>query len=200
MQIFNLPQRSEEWNQIRRGVLTASDAATIAANGIGLETLCLRKALEICTDIQTESYINEDIERGVEQEEEARALYSIKTGYKIQQVGFIKSQELVGCSPDGLIDEEGLVEFKCRNELNHFKRLLGYAIDREHYAQCQMQLLITGRKWNDYVCYNRNFPLDKQLVIERVYPDKKEMDKIQKGLERGHELIVKHLKKFGEKK
>lgn len=200
MQIYNLPQRSDEWYAIRRGVLTASDAATIAANGTGLETLCLRKALELCTNIVLDSYTNEDIERGVEQEQEARALYSIQTGNTIQQVGFIKADDYVGCSPDGLIEKDGLVEFKCRNELNHFKRLLGYTIDREHYAQCQMQLLITGRKWNDYVCYNRNFPLDKQLVIERIYPDKKEMDKIQKGLERGHELIAKHLKKFGEKK
>lgn len=200
MQVFNQPQRTAEWYALRRGCLTASDAATISANGIGLETLCLRKALELCTGIESDSYTNEDIERGIEQENEARALYSIQTGNTVTQVGFIMMNHLIGCSPDGLVGEDGLTEFKCLNNLNHFRRVLGYKISREHYSQCQMQLLITKRKWNDYVCYNRNFPLEKRLVIERVYPDQKEIDKIKAGLERGHKLICNYLKKFGEKK
>lgn len=196
MEIFNFPQRSEEWYNIRLGVLTASDAATIMANGTGLETLCLRKALELITKKSQSEYTNEDIERGVELESEARSLYQIQTNNQVDTVGFIKIDSLIGCSPDGLIEEEGLVEYKCRNNLNHFKRILGYPIDREHQAQMQMQMLVTKRKWVDYVCYNPNFSLDKQLVIERVYRDEKMIDKISVGLEHGTYLIKKHLTQY----
>lgn len=199
MEIYNFPQRSEEWYKIRRGVLSASDAATIAANGRGLETLCLNKALEIVTGKSSSEYTNEDIERGVSLENEARNFYELKTGNQVQEVGFIKLNEYVGCSPDGLVGKDGLTEYKCRNDLNHFKRVLGYSIDREHRYQLQMQLFITDRKWNDYVCYNRNFPLDSQLIIERVYPDEVMIRELKEGLERGVELIQKYLKKFKEK-
>lgn len=199
MQIYNFSQRSEEWYKIRRGVLTASEAATIAANGQGLETLCLRKALELVTDKTVNEYTNEDIQRGIELEHEARTLYEIRTGNHVQEVGFIKQTDFVGCSPDGLVDEEGMTEFKCRNSLNHFKRVLGYTIDREHRYQLQMQLLVADRKWNDYVCYNRNFPIDSQLVIERVYRDEDMIEELHEGLIRGTELIKKYLKRFEEK-
>lgn len=199
MKVYNFPQRSEEWYKIRRGVLTASDAATIAANGKGLETLCLHKALELVAQLDSDSYINEDIERGIELEHEARSLYELKTGQVVEEVGFIKESELVGCSPDGLVGEEGLTEYKCRNQLNHFKRLLGYKIDREHDLQMQMQLAITKRKWCDYVCYNRSFSKQDQLVIERVYPDNKKIKLIREGLERGQNLIQKYLDEYARK-
>lgn len=199
MEIYNFEQRSEDWYKVRLGVLSASDAATIAANGKGLETLCLHKALEIITGKISDSFTNEDIDRGVQLEDEARALYELTTGNLVQQVGFIKESEFVGCSPDGLVNEDGLTEYKCRNDLNHFKRLLGYKIDREHDLQVQMQLALTKRKWNDYVCYNENFPLDSQLVIERVYPDKAKIEAIRKGLDNGVLLIKKYLDKFNRR-
>lgn len=199
MQIYTFPQRTPEWYAIRRGVLSASDAATIAANGTGLETLCLRKALEIATDRSEDSFTNSDIERGIELEHEARSLYELQTGNLVKEVGFIKQTEFVGCSPDGLVGEEGMTEFKCLNDINHFKRVLGYTISREHRYQCQMQMMIANRKWNDYTCYNRNFPLNSQLVIERVYRDEDMIEELNEGLIRGTELIRKYLKKFEDK-
>ena len=200
MEIYNFEQRSEEWYKIRLGVLSASDAATIAANGKGLETLCLQKAMEIVTGHSQESFTNEDIERGVELEHEARSLYELKTGRLVKQVGFIKICERIGCSPDGLVDADGLVEFKCRNSLNHFKRLLGYKIDREHRLQMTMQMIVCEKKWADYVCYNRDFSVENQLVIERVYPDEKDVKAIKDGLVSGVALIAKYLKQYEEKK
>lgn len=199
MQIYNFEQRTPEWYQIRLGVLSASDAATIAANGKGLETLCLHKAMEIVTGLSQESFVNEDIERGIELEHEARSLYELKTGRLVKEVGFVKMSERIGCSPDGLVEQDGLVEFKCRNSLNHFKRLLGYKIDREHRLQIQMQMLICEKKWTDYVCYNRGFSADSQLVIERVYPDENDVKLLRDGLVHGLALIAKYLKQYEDK-
>lgn len=199
MQIYNFEQRSEDWFKVRLGVLSASDAATIAANGKGLETLCLQKAMEIVTGHSQEGYSNEDISRGVELEHEARSLYQIKTGNVVQEIGFVKIDELIGCSPDGLVGDDGLVEFKCRNSLNHFKRLLGHKIDREHRLQMQMQMLVCERKWCDYVCYNREFSQENQLVIERIYPDEKDIKALKDGLVAGVCLIGKYLREYEEK-
>lgn len=199
MEIFNFEQRSEEWYRVKLGVLSASEAATIAANGKGLETLCLTKAVELATGKMSDSYTNADIERGIELENTARSLYEITTGRTVEQVGFIKIAPHIGCSPDGLVGLEGLTEYKCKNDTNHFKRILGYPIEKEYDMQMQMQMFITDRGWCDYVCYNKHYPIKSQLIITRVYRDEEKIKLIQKGLDRGVELIESYLTKFKEK-
>lgn len=199
MEVFNFEQRSEEWYKIRLGVLTASNAATIAANGKGLETLCLSKAVELATGKVLDSYTNEDIERGIELEDKARSLYEITTGQTVTQVGFVKISPFIGCSPDGLVGEKGLTEYKCKNYTNHFKRILGYPIEKEYDMQMQMQMAVTNREWCDYVCYNRDYPIKAQLIITRVHRDDEKIKLIEKGLARGVDLIQEYLEKFKEK-
>jgi hypothetical protein len=40
-----------------------------------------------------------------------------------------------------------------------------------------MNLLITGRKWWDYVSYNPNYK--ESLIIFRILPDKEKFDKLK---------------------
>lgn len=178
-------QGGEEWLAIRLGKFTASDAQAIATNGVGLETLCFQKVAELKTGKPAkEKYTNSDMERGNNLEEMARNSYEIETGIVVTRVAFIEKNEFVGCSPDGLIDEDGLQEIKCKNDTNYAKYLFEGAIDPKHNWQMQMQMDITGRKWCDYVIFNPNFT-EKPITITRVERNDKEIEKLRIGLEKG---------------
>ena len=189
MKIINCIQGSEEWLRARLGKLTASDAQAIGNNGKGLDTLCLEKAAELLTgQLPPQLEDNEDIQRGKELEAEARAAYQLETGNSVYEVGFIELNEYVGCSPDGLIGEDGDLEIKCKNNKNHLLMLLGKPIDSKYDWQIQMRLLITGRKWCDFVSYNPNFA-DNPLIILRVYPNAEKQAALQEGIKNGVEKI-----------
>ena len=195
MKIYNdLEQGTEEWHTVRLGKFTASDAYAIASNGKGLETLCFEKVAEIKTGKTKESYTNGDIDRGKELESLARSSYEVETGIVATQVGFIEEDERVGCSPDGLVEDNGLVEIKCKSDSNYVKYLYDGKIDPAHEWQMQMQMLITGRKWVDYVVFNPNF--EKTVSIVRVKRNEESIKALQAGIAKGKETVEKILAKI----
>jgi len=191
MQKHNVEQRSPEWLALRQKYpLTASNAQAIGNQGKGLETLVYTKLAERHSSGIKEAYTNEHLERGVELEAQARSLYELETGNKVEEVGFItnkKVSEVGGASPDGLVNDDGLIEIKCFDDVKHFKLSLELVIESQYIWQMQMQMLFTGKKWCDFVAYNPNFK--RSILIQRVVEDKKMQDAIKKGLVIGHELI-----------
>jgi putative phage-type endonuclease len=189
MEVYNFEQKSKEWFDIRKGKMTASHAQAIGNNGKGLETYILEMMAEFYSSGEKEIYTNADMERGIELEEQARAIYEIETSNKVEQVGFCKYDEFSGCSPDGLIGEDGGIEIKCQKDNTHFKMILNgeKEIDSKYLWQIQMNLLITDRKWWDYVSYNPNF--SKSLIIFRIEPDEEMQKKILDGIKKGKNKI-----------
>lgn len=196
MQIHNLEQGSKEWVEVRKLKMTASNATAIGANGAGLETYILDLVSQYLSSAEKEHYSNEHIERGNELEAEARTVYELETGNKVQQVGFVIFDEYTGCSPDGLIGDDGLIEIKCKADKGHLKQLIEgeKAIESSYKNQIQMQLYVTGRKWCDFVCYNPNF--QKHTFVYRIYPDDKYHKKLAEGIKAGKEMIKEILKKY----
>ena len=122
------------------------------------------------------------MERGIENEDLARASYEMVTGRKITRVGFVEMDEHTGCSPDGLVGKDGLVEIKCQRgykfvELAHTKK-----IEKKYIDQMQMQMMVTARKWCDFVCFDEGF---EDPVIIRVDADPETHIKLKKGLAAG---------------
>jgi putative phage-type endonuclease len=196
MIIHNIKQGTTEWQKVRLGKLTASNAQAIAVQGKGLETLIYKTIAEILTGKQEQGYYNADMERGNTLEAVARALYEIKTGQRVDTVGFCELDEYSGASPDGLIGDDGLIEIKCKSDNVFVQELLSDSIDSGHKWQMQMQMFVTGRKWCDYVVYNPNFP--NPIKITRVYRDEHDIEKIKSGIEFGKRTIIDLLKKINE--
>jgi len=197
MKIHKMEQCSDEWFEIRKGKMTASNAQAIGANGKGLETYIYSLLAEKYSN-NKEIYTNKDMERGVELEEQARMTYEIENE-SVEQVGFIEQDELVGCSPDGLVGDDGGLEIKCVNDVNFFKLLVNgeKEIETKFIWQVQMCLLITGRKWWDLVFYNKNF--DKNMLIFRIEPELKKQESLILGIEKGKKLIIELEQKYGQK-
>ena len=187
MKIYNFEQRTEDWYNIRKGKMTASNAETIIANGKGLETYIYNLMAEYYSSAEKENYINADMQRGIDLEPEARLEFEFYTDLDVQEVGFIEHNEFIGVSPDGLIGNDGLIEIKCPNDSIYFKLLLSNNIKPEYIAQMQMQMYVTDRQYCYFVSYNPNF--EKSLYIKKINRDEEMIEKLKKGLERGTELI-----------
>jgi len=194
MKLHNIPQGTDEWFKLRLGKFTASDAQAIATNGKGLETLCFEKVAELKTGKAKESYTNEDMERGKRLEEMARNSYELETGIVASQIGFVELTEFIGCSPDGFIGEDGLLEIKCKNDANYVRYLYEKKIDLAHAWQMQMQMLVCDRQWCDYVIFNENF--EKTISIRRVKREPEAIEKLELGLKMGQAQVQEILSKI----
>ena len=187
MKIYNFEQRTEDWYNIRKGKMTASNADTIIANGKGLETYIYNLMAEYYSSAEKENYINADMQRGIDLEPEARLEFEFYTDLDVQEVGFVEYNDFIGVSPDGLVGDDGLIEIKCPNDSIYFKLLLSNNIKPEYIAQMQMQMYVTDRQYCYFVSYNPNF--EKSLYIKKINRDEEMIDKLKKGLERGTQLI-----------
>ena len=195
----DIEQGSQEWLNTRKGRLTASNGQAIGANGKGLETYILNLMAEYYSSGEKVFYSNSDMDRGNELEPIARDMYELEKGFEVEQVGYIEpdNDELVLVSPDGLVEDDGMIEIKSVNDANHFALILEgeKGIDSKYMWQMQMNLLVAERKWIDYVSYNPNFK--QSLVIFRIFPDKAKQDKLISGIEKGKARIREIKEKYG---
>ena len=190
----NIEQCSDEWFELRKGKLTGSNATAIGANGAGLKTYCKKIASEVC-GAKRDQFTNKDIERGNELESLAVISYEMETGREVKHIGCIENSKFTNVlvSPDGLINDDGGIEIKARNDEKHFSLLIGEEKEIP-FNQIQMCLLISGREWWDFVSINPNF--SKQLFIKRIYPDEIYFEKLIKGFEIGNSLIQKYIDNY----
>lgn len=197
MKIYkDLEQNTQEWFDVRDLKFTASNASTILADGAGLKTLIKEMLAEHYSSGNYEQYsnkyTNKDMERGHEFEDKARMTYEFETGNSVEQVGFVEMDKHIGCSPDGLVGKDGLVEIKNFSDKVYLELLLTDKIDKKYYNQMQMQMYVTGRKWCDYFVFNPNFT-DKPFYLKRVLPDTTTMEQLS-------EILPQAVKQLKEQK
>jgi putative phage-type endonuclease len=167
-----MEQRSEEWYQARLGKATASKFHVICSKrGVaGRENYKYELIAERLTGNPTETKTYAPMQHGIEYEDTARLMYEFKTGYKVDQTGFLVHPDYpdAGASPDGLVGEDGGVEIKCFDTKSHIEALYKRKIPTLYYEQVLGGLWVTGRKWWDFVSYDPRMPEDLQLVIIRL--------------------------------
>ncbi len=104
-------------------------------------------------------YTNEHMERGTALEPEAREAYEFITDYEVVETGFIlDDSEEFGCSPDGLVGEQGGLEVKCPSTGVHVSYLRKGVVPAKYYQQVQGCMWITGREWWDFMSYHPEMP------------------------------------------
>ena len=167
IEVFDFEQGTIEWFEARRGIATASRFSDLLAKGEGKmrRRYMLDLAAEIITGRIAESYTNGFMERGHEQEDEARKMYALLTEAEPMKVGFVRNGN-VGASPDSLLGEDGGLEIKTAMGAIQIDRLDKGVFPAEHRAQVQGSMWVTGRSWWDFVSYCPGLPL-LALRVER---------------------------------
>ena len=171
-----MEQRTEEWFQARLGKVTASRVADVLAKIKSGESASRRNykiqlVSERLTGEKQETYINQAMQDGIDREFYARERYVQQFG-EVEEVGFVKHPTLeAGASPDGMVGEDGILEIKCPMGSTHTETLMTQDVPSRYVPQIQFQLLVTGRKWCDFVSYNPMFPEHLQIFVKRVEAD-----------------------------
>lgn len=174
----NIIQGSSEWFAIRCGKVTASKISDLMAKtktgySASRANYMAQLIVERLTNQVQESYSNAAMQWGTETEPQARASYEFETDSIVKEIGFVDHPTilLTGASPDGLVDDDGLIEIKCPNTATHIDFLLTGEIDGKYIKQMQWQLACTGRKWCDFVSFDPRLPVNLQIKIVRVNRD-----------------------------
>lgn len=190
----NIQQNSEEWEQLRLGKVTASNFGTIMANDGGAfgepaKRYALQLALEIINNQKAEySFTNQHMERGHEQEPIARMLYENEYFVDVTNGGFFDCGDY-GDSPDGLVDNDGVIEIKSVIASTHYATLKRNSFDPSYKWQLIGHLDCTGRDWVDFISYCSDFPEHKQLIVHRLNRSDYEQD-IEKLINRRTQFIA----------
>lgn len=172
----DLIQGSDEWYAIRCGLLTASEMKNIItpaklqySSNEKERTHLYEIAAQRVTKYVEPTYVSDDMLKGKENEIYAREVYS-KNYAPVESVGFITNDRwgfTIGYSPDGLIGDDGSMESKSRRQKYQFETIATDVIPVEYSIQLQTGLLVSERKWLDFVSYHGGMP----MLVKRVYPD-----------------------------
>lgn len=181
MIIHYVLQRSQEWYAVKCGKIGASSIKDVLSKGTTRNTYMMRLLAERLSGIPQETYCNGAMQWGIDNEEFARNTYEMETGNTVQQVGFVELDEFIGCSPDGLVGGDGLVEIKCPNSSTHLTYILAGKMPAEYVLQVQTQLWITERLWCDFVSFDPRIPSRPFWTI-RVNRDEKKITEINSGV------------------
>jgi hypothetical protein len=175
--IVDCAQRRDTWRQARAGVVTATAAAAVMTRGRSGGESAARRALrarlvvERLTGrpLEDRTYVSADMVRGLQLEPLARARYAAATGRHVQTVGFVRRTDLAaGCSPDGVVGDDGGVEFKVPQSITHLRYLRPGTLPVAYRWQLVHSLFVTGAAWWDIVSFDPRFREDLQLVVARV--------------------------------
>ena len=194
MIIHNLEQNTPEWDIARSGKFTASMFGDLfaAKSTDKYENAIYRVAFERVTGERVPTYSNALMERGHELEPMARESYEMQTFNMVEEVGFCELNEWVGCSPDGLVGTDGLIEIKCP-AYNTFMRYVDSGkLPTQYKYQVHGQMYVTGRKWVDFVAYHPPF---KPFIL-RVERDEEVCKKIESALNEAIEKAKKIIEKL----
>ena len=171
-------QGTNEWHQLRLGKVTASRVADILAKtktgpSASRQNYLIELALQRTTGIVEESYSNGAMEWGTQTEPQARVAYEVKTGNFVDQVAFVDHPTIsaFGCSPDGLVNDKGLIEIKCPNSATHWSYIKSKEPPNKYFIQMQAQMACTNRDWCDFVSFDPRMPERSQLFIVSVARD-----------------------------
>lgn len=116
------------------------------------------------------TFVNADMYRGILHEPIARDRYAEHNGVKVDEVGFMVRDDWgfkIGASPDGLVGDDGGLEVKCPRSKTHIQTILADEVPLFYMGQVQASLLVSGRKWWDFVSFCGGLP----MWTKRIYPD-----------------------------
>ena len=160
---YSIVQGSEEWLNIKIGKFSASTADCLLMDKKlkGYQGLIDRIVEERITGQRCENGFkgNFATDRGNELEAIARQDYELRNLQSVKLIGVVELDDWTLCSPDGLIDEDGLHQIKCPLFSTHKEYLSllkedKQVIDAKYYKQMQFELFVTGRDYNVFTSFH----------------------------------------------
>lgn len=192
-------QRTDSWLAERAGKFTGSRFADVIARnkktGEKLKSwhdLVWQIVVERMTGQAIEGPGGYALQWGTDVEPYAREAYELETGNVVTQAGFIQHPyyPFAGCSPDGLIGDDGGIEMKCpKSSAIHLERFIS-GVPEEYMPQVQGCMWVTGRQWWDFVSYDPRMPESHRMLIVRVKRDEAMIERIESAVSEANSAAI----------
>ena len=171
---------SPELAQARCGYITASKMGDMLAEGKGVTRAkyCAQLAAErLSGKPHRNGFTNSAMDHGNEFEIIAKMHYELTHAVEVTSIDFVPHPhiKMAGASPDGAVDDDGLIEIKCPDTHTFFQYKMSGEIPRKYRLQMLWQLACTGRKWNDFFAYDPDLPIEDGTFLVRLIPTAKEI-------------------------
>lgn len=173
-----------ELEAARIGNITASRIADMMAAGKGVTRA--KYAAQLAAERMTgkphrSAFSSASIDHGNETEATARIQYELRNGVMVIESDFVPHPQIArsGASPDGLVGDDGLVEFKCPDTHTFIEYKLKGDIPSKYRWQMLWQCACTGRKWADYSPYDPDLLEQDAWVQIRFTPTEKEIKDLE---------------------
>lgn len=196
-------QRSQTWYKERYGKFTASKIIDLLGiKGLGLtgETYAVERAIEQLFGEVEEGFTSKDMQRGIDLEPTAFAKFvEVHPNLKVQNCSFFAYGEHAGASPDGLVDDDAILEIKCPKGKKFFRLVAEENIDKIYIAQMQMQMLATGRNKAYFFNY---LELDDKVYHHTIIVERDEamIDLIKERLDEAIAIKKSYMELINSKK
>lgn len=189
-------QGSEAWLQVRRGTVTGSrfkDARDKLKSGQPTKA-CIAYAHDLarerCGGMAPSKFQNAAMRTGTEQEPVARMKYEARTGNLVEEVGFFTTEEGgFGLSPDGLIDDDGVLEIKTMVSSDTLFTALAEGDVSAYMDQCLGYLWLLGRQWVDLVLWAPDLDY---MVIKRISRDEDAIEALEADMIAFSRLVAQY--------
>lgn len=171
----NVQQGSDEWLAMRCGKLCASEMKLVITPTLKVADNDKTRAhvyellFQRLTGFVEPQYVSDAMLRGQEDEIYARAAYEEHYA-SVTEIGFITNDRwgfTIGYSPDGLVGDDGLIECKSRAGKYQVQTIAENDVPAEYMIQLQTGLLVSERKWIDFISYSGGLP----MFVKRVEAD-----------------------------
>ncbi len=171
-------QYSDEYDRLKLGLPTSSNFHRIITPGGKPSTQWRGYACKLIAERilqrKVDAYTSPAMENGLIVEAEAVDWYEfarLDANYgETTPIGFITNDAgTIGCSPDRLVGDDGLLEIKAPMPHTQIEYWLSGEAKEKYRPQVQGQLYISQRLWVDLVCWHDVLP----KVVIRIEPDEK---------------------------
>jgi len=190
-EFYEIIQGTFEWFEKRKGKFGASKAADLlmSPSKVGYNNLINTIVYMRITNEYPESFSNEWTDRGTELEPEAIRSYELLTFNKIKSIGYVEIDDFVGCSPDGMEGDTGLIQVKCPKYTTHIDYIIKDKVPSQYYKQMQYEMMVTEREYNIFFSYHPNL----RPFMKKIYRDESMINEIKEKLKVSIELVKKRI-------
>ena len=153
-------QGTDQWHNDRLGVVTGSEFNNVITTKQMKRAksvyIYLLAAEAVTGEVQEKFFETEDTRRGNELEPEAVVWYEVMHNVDVELVGLCLAFEgaRYGCSPDGLVGEDGGIEIKAPQLKTHLKYKTEGVVPDDYLHQVYGSLFVSKRDWWDFISYN----------------------------------------------
>jgi hypothetical protein len=137
-----------------------------------------------------DNYQNYHMQRGHREEPLARMFYESRFFCDVANGGFYDNGP-TGCSPDGLVYSDGMIEIKSAIRRVQYERIKNGTFDPQYRWQLIFNLREAGREWIDFVSYCDQFPGESKMFACRLYKEDftKELAQVDERVVQFNELV-----------